>query len=72
MTLTPGFAWDANVNFLPKHINATIQIVGSTYFWTTTVNNTNQAIDVESDYSTQHHLLATDYSKGDLILLVSL
>ncbi len=52
MTLTPGFAWDANVNFLPKHINATIPIVGSTYFWTTTVNNTNQATDVASGYST--------------------
>ena len=50
-TLIPGFVWDANVSFLPKHINATIQIVGSTYFWTTTVNNTNQTIDVASEYS---------------------
>ncbi|MBT4359655.1 MAG: hypothetical protein HOD11_01660 [Candidatus Marinimicrobia bacterium] len=51
MTLTPGFAWDANVNFLPKHINAAILIVGSTYFWTTTVSNTNQTTDVAPEYS---------------------
>ena len=58
-TSIPGFAWTAKRIFLPRHLPVSETVVLNMYLWAITVNNTNQTIDVASEYSTEHYLTIT-------------